>query len=25
MAKAPELFANANELRIERMEILASK
>jgi quinol monooxygenase YgiN len=25
MAKAPELFSNANELRIERMEILASK
>ena len=25
MAKAPELFANANELRIERMEILALK
>lgn len=25
MAKAPELFTNANELRIERMEILASK
>jgi quinol monooxygenase YgiN len=25
LAKAPELFANGNELRIERMEILASK
>lgn len=25
MAKAPELFTNANDLRIERMEILASK
>lgn len=25
LAKAPELFANANELRIERMEILALK
>lgn len=24
-AKAPELFANAHELRIERMEILATK
>ncbi|HVG27726.1 MAG TPA: hypothetical protein VM865_08985 [Acidobacteriaceae bacterium] len=24
-AKAPELFANGDELRIERMEILASK
>jgi quinol monooxygenase YgiN len=25
MATAPELFANASDLRIERMEILASK
>jgi quinol monooxygenase YgiN len=25
MANAPDLFANANELRIERMEILAKK
>jgi quinol monooxygenase YgiN len=25
MAKAPELFANANDLRIERLEILATK
>ncbi|HEY5382235.1 MAG TPA: antibiotic biosynthesis monooxygenase [Acidobacteriaceae bacterium] len=25
MAKAPELFANAGDLRIERMEILATK
>jgi len=25
MAKAPELFANANELTIEKMEILADK
>jgi quinol monooxygenase YgiN len=25
MAKAPELFANAADLRIERMEILATK
>jgi quinol monooxygenase YgiN len=25
MAKAPELFANANELRIEKMDILADK